>query len=64
MPDGKAAGVPCVQLTADLSCGLFGSTQRPSVCASLAPTLDMCGLNREQAFATLTELERLTCPSA
>jgi uncharacterized protein len=62
MPAGKPAGVPCVQLAPDLSCRLFGSAERPAVCASLAPSLEMCGADRGQALGHLAELERLTAP--
>lgn len=63
MPEGKPAGVPCLQLAADLSCRLFGMAQRPSVCVSLRPSLEMCGLHRTQALCFLAELERLTVPA-
>jgi len=59
---GKAAGVACIQLTADLRCALFGSPQRPAVCASLRPSADMCGETREHAIAWLTALDRNTAP--
>jgi len=63
MPAGKSAGVPCVQLAPDLSCRLFGSVERPPVCASLAPSREMCGFDRTQALGHLAELERLTAPA-
>jgi uncharacterized protein len=63
MPKGKPAGVPCVQLAADLSCRLFGMVQRPAVCISLRPSLEMCGLHRSQALRHLAELERRTAPA-
>ena len=59
---GKPAGVPCPQLAADLSCRLFGRPERPAVCASLAPSREMCGADRDAALAYLRELERLTAP--
>ena len=62
MPQGKPAGVPCVQLAPDLSCRLFGLPERPAVCASLAPSPEMCGADRAQALGYLEELERLTAP--
>lgn len=62
MPDGKPAGVPCVQLAADLSCRLFGMARRPAVCVSLRPSLEMCGLHRTQALCHLADLEQLTAP--
>jgi hypothetical protein len=62
MPHGKPAGVPCVQLTPDLRCGLFGDPRRPRVCGSLAPTRAMCGETREEALAGLAALEAATKP--
>ncbi|MBY0468825.1 MAG: YkgJ family cysteine cluster protein [Burkholderiaceae bacterium] len=59
---GKAAGVACIQLTPDLRCALFGSPQRPAVCASLKPSVEMCGTTREHAIAWLTKLDRDTAP--
>mgnify|MGYP000031086763 CR=1 FL=1 len=62
MPNGKPAGVPCVQLTADLRCALFGQPVRPAVCASLQPSPAMCGDSREQAMRWLGYLEHETLP--
>ncbi len=63
MPNGKPAGVPCVHLTADRRCGLFGSPERPAVCGGLQASEDMCGATNEEAFAILSALERATAPS-
>jgi Fe-S-cluster containining protein len=60
MPDGKPAGVRCVQLDASSACLLFGHPDRPAVCASLKPSTEMCGDNREQALNFLRRLELLT----
>lgn len=60
MPFGKPAGIPCVQLTDDLRCALFGRPERPAFCASLRPTDEMCGASREDALAFLTQLEEAT----
>lgn len=60
MPQGKRAGERCVQLLPDLRCAIFGRPERPVVCASLRPTEEMCGANREEAMAFLARLERLT----
>lgn len=57
MPHGKPAGVPCVQLTVDLRCALFGDPRRPQVCRSLRPEPAMCGASRDQALAYLAALE-------
>lgn len=62
MPQGKPAGVPCVQLDGQGRCRLFGLPTRPVVCASLRPSEDMCGASRAQALATLTALEQATRP--
>ena len=43
MPQGKPAGVRCVQLDAQLRCRLFGRPERPAVCAGLRPLAEMCG---------------------
>ena len=60
MPGGKPAGVRCVQLTDDFRCAIFGSPERPAVCASLRPSPEMCGPSAAAALAHLAELERLT----
>jgi hypothetical protein len=62
MPQGKPAGVPCVQLDADLRCRLFGKPERPAFCASLRPSMEMCGNDRGQALAFLAGLESATRP--
>ena len=63
MPHGKPAGIPCIQLTADLGCALFGSPDRPKVCIGLKPGPVMCGSDRSQALAYLSQLEILTLPT-
>jgi len=60
MPDGKPAGVRCVQLDERLQCRLFGSPERPSVCASLQPSQEMCGGSRDHALHYLARLDALT----
>ncbi len=62
MPQGKPAGVPCVQLDADLRCMIFGRPERPAVCARLRPQAAMCGASRGEAMAYLTALEAATRP--
>lgn len=62
MPNGKPAGVRCVQLDDDDRCRLFGRPERPAFCVSLQPNEEMCGSSREQAIAWLTWLERETRP--
>ncbi|HZY17403.1 MAG TPA: YkgJ family cysteine cluster protein [Ramlibacter sp.] len=60
MPQGKPAGVRCVQLDADNRCRIFGHPQRPAVCASLQPEPDMCGADAAAALHYLARLETLT----
>jgi len=62
MPHGKPAGIPCVQLTPDGRCALFGKPERPAVCTSLRPMRSMCGTSREEALVILARLERVTTP--
>jgi uncharacterized protein len=64
MPDGKPAGVRCLQLRADLSCALFGKPERPRVCGSLQAHPSMCGNTRDEALAILARLEMDTLPGA
>lgn len=63
MPDGKPAGVACVQLMADMRCAIFGKPERPACCGGLQASPDMCGADRQQALAWLDQLEYLTKPS-
>ena len=62
MPDGKPAGVRCVQLTDDYRCAIFGRPDRPRVCASLRPSPAMCGDDRDEAMGMLAVLEARTAP--
>lgn len=49
MPAGKPAGVPCVQLTDDLKCALFGDPSRPKVCIGFKPDFSYCGNSADDA---------------
>ena len=60
MPNGKPAGLRCIQLDEDEGCKIFGQSYRPAVCASLRPSREMCGESREQAMFYLATLDRLT----
>lgn len=64
MPQGKPAGVRCVQLDELERCRLFGDPRRPAFCGSLKPEAEMCGSTREYALHYLGELERLTRPAS
>lgn len=60
MPDGKPAGVRCVQLDEEDRCRIFDKPERPAVCGNLRPSEEMCGDSREQALRWLGYLERET----
>jgi uncharacterized protein len=62
MPDGKPAGVRCVQLTEDNLCLIFGQPDRPEVCNRLRPNEEMCGESTKQALMYLYALEKATRP--
>lgn len=57
MPNGKPAGVRCVQLSSNNECRLFGNPDRPKVCLQFNPSTEICGTNFEQALQILTDLE-------
>ncbi|GAB3662774.1 YkgJ family cysteine cluster protein [Ramlibacter alkalitolerans] len=63
MPQGKPAGVRCIQLDEANRCRIFGRPERPAFCAGLRPSADMCGSSRAQAIAWLTTLEQATAPT-
>ena len=63
MPNGKPAGVRCVQLRDDNGCAIFGQPERPAFCAGLQASSDMCGTTREHAMAWLSALELATAPN-
>lgn len=65
MPQGKPAGVPCVQLDEQLQCKIFGQAERPAVCGQLQASLEMCGPQDDGglfARSYLMRLETLTRP--
>jgi hypothetical protein len=60
MPQGKPAGIRCVQLTADNLCKIYGMPERPAVCASYQATEEFCGRCRIEALQRLQDLEFMT----
>jgi Fe-S-cluster containining protein len=62
MPDGKPAGIPCIQLDEFFRCKIFGGKERPACCAGLQASKEMCGDDREQALLWLSHLEQQTAP--
>lgn len=57
MPDGKPAGVRCIQLDSENLCLLFGMSSRPTVCLGFRAMADVCGTGRDEALWLLGELE-------
>jgi len=64
MPDGKPAGVRCVQLDDDNRCKIFGRPERPKVCSDFQAELEFCGTTRDEALLRMRELETLTWTAA
>jgi Fe-S-cluster containining protein len=62
MPDGKPAGVRCVQLDEANRCRIFGRPERPAVCGGLQPSPEMCGDTRVHALSYLARLDAATSP--
>jgi len=60
MPDGKPAGVRCIQLTADNLCRLYGRPERPDFCSSYCASEAFCGSSMGEAFELITLLEAAT----
>jgi hypothetical protein len=60
MPNGKPAGVRCIQLDEANHCKLFGKPERPQVCRRLQPEAAMCGASRAEALAVLAAWEEAT----
>ncbi|WP_307177208.1 YkgJ family cysteine cluster protein [Duganella sp. Root1480D1] len=53
MPEGKPAGMPCIQLDAQRRCKLYGLPERPLVCVQFSADEAVCGESREQAMRWL-----------
>jgi uncharacterized protein len=64
MPNGKPAGVRCVQLDDANRCRIFGKPERPAFCGGLQASAEMCGESSGQAVRWLTALEAATAPFA
>ena len=62
MPQGKPAGVRCIQLGDDNRCAIFGQPERPAVCGGLQPSPEMCGDGQASALASPNRLEQATRP--
>jgi len=62
MPEGKPAGMRCIQLTDANSCALFGKPERPGVCQRLRPEPAMCGASRMEAMRIIAAMEAASAP--
>lgn len=60
MPNGKPAGVRCIQLDEYNMCKIFGHPDRPKVCSGLKASLEMCGTSNDYAMQYLDFLEKVT----
>lgn len=60
MPNGKPAGVRCIQLKENLQCAIFDSPNRPIVCHTFKAEALCCGSNQQEAILILQELEHST----
>ncbi len=62
MPEGKPAGVRCVNLDEHNACRIFMADHFPEICRSIRPMRDMCGDTNEEAWEYLARLEEATKP--
>jgi len=64
MPNGKPAGMRCVQLADDFRCRIFGQPERPQVCSDFQAEPQFCGDSRTQAMHLMQWLEAETAGGA
>ncbi|MEO6676714.1 MAG: YkgJ family cysteine cluster protein [Pseudomonas sp.] len=60
MPQGKAAGERCVQLSVENLCNIFGQADRPAVCSAFEADAEVCGNSSEEAIRLLGWWEQMT----
>ena len=60
MPQGKPAGVRCVQLSCNNRCNLYDDPRRPKVCEQFKASREICGSSQAEALKLLAELEVCT----
>lgn len=56
MPEGKEAGMRCINLLDDYSCAIYNDPGYPGVCTGFKAELEFCGSCREEAMRILTSL--------
>jgi len=59
-PNGKPAGVRCLQLNSEGLCSIFESDQRPEVCGSFQAEELFCGSDSAEAFVRIETIETMT----
>ena len=60
MPNGKPAGVRCIQLDEENLCKLFGMPNRPAVCGNFEAEFSVCGTSNHDALKNISLLEIAT----
>jgi len=62
MPQGKPAGMRCVNLNLENLCTIWGQPNFPEVCQKFTASKWVCGSDHLEALNLLTDLEALTTP--
>ena len=63
MPNGKPAGVPCVNLDLNtFTCKIWGTDIYPDTCKKFTAEYDICGDSREEALEIIATIEIQTLP--
>ncbi|WP_347908203.1 YkgJ family cysteine cluster protein [Pseudomonas grandcourensis] len=60
MPNGKAAGQRCLQLSSDNLCSIFGQPERPAVCSAFEADPEVCGSSSVEAIRLIGWWEQMT----
>jgi len=60
MPDGKKAGVRCINLKDDYRCAVYNDPGYPKVCSDFNAEPAFCGSDREEAMRIFYSLS--DCP--
>ncbi|WP_299198079.1 YkgJ family cysteine cluster protein [uncultured Amphritea sp.] len=63
MPDGKPAGVACVNLDESFNCTIWNNPDYPDVCQAFKAAEEHCGKDRHEALIILTWMEQETAPN-
>ena len=56
MPDGKPAGVRCINLIDNYRCAIYNDSGKPQVCTDFKAELEFCGSTHEEAMKILGSL--------